>query len=153
MTLRARAEGRFVVLEVQDTGIGIAEEDRETIFEKFRQAKVPGQVDTVLTREHQGTGLGLSIVRELTRLLGGEIHLESQLGQGSSFTIRLPLQLAGSRRFEVALSDETIDLSKARRIEPHAPPPHLTLARSQHQAASKAAPEPLHSGERNLTPS
>ena len=153
VTLRARAEGRFVVLEVQDTGIGIAEEDRETIFEKFRQAKVPGQVDTVLTREHQGTGLGLSIVRELTRLLGGEIHLESQLGQGSSFTIRLPLQLTGSRRFEVALSDETIDLSKARRIEPHAPPPHLSLARSQHQAASKAAPEPLHSGERNLTPS
>jgi len=153
VTLRARAEGRFVVLEVQDTGIGIAEEDRETIFEKFRQAKVPGQVDTVLTREHQGTGLGLSIVRELTRLLGGEIHLESQLGQGSSFTIRLPLQLTGSRRFEVALSDETIDLSKARRIEPHAPPPHLTLARSQHQAASKAAPEHLHSGERNLTPS
>jgi signal transduction histidine kinase len=149
VTLRARAEGRFVVLEVQDTGIGIAEEDRETIFEKFRQAKAPGQVDTVLTREHQGTGLGLSIVRELTRLLGGEIHLESELGQGSSFTIRLPLQLAGSRRFEVALSDETIDLSKARRIEPHAPPPHLALGRSQPQAAGKAGSEPLHGGERN----
>ena len=58
VTLRARAEGRFVVIEVQDTGIGIAEEDRETIFEKFRQAKLPGQGENVLTREHQGTGPG-----------------------------------------------------------------------------------------------
>jgi two-component system, NarL family, sensor histidine kinase BarA len=131
VTLRARTEGRFVVLEVEDTGIGIAEEDRETVFEKFRQAKVPGQEDNVLTREHQGTGLGLSIVRELSRLLGGEIHLKSQLGQGSTFTIRIPLQLAGNRKFEVNLSDEKIDLSKARRIEPHAPLPHLPLGRPQ----------------------
>ncbi len=129
MTLRARTDGRNVVLEVEDTGIGIADEDRETVFEKFRQAKVPGQEDNVLTREHQGTGLGLSIVRELTRLLGGEISLKSQLGQGSTFTIRLPLQLVGNRKFDVALSDEAIDLSKARRIETHAPPPHVLLGR------------------------
>ena len=131
MTLRARAEGRFVVLEVEDTGIGIAEEDRDTIFEKFRQAKAPGQEDDVLTREHQGTGLGLSIVRELARLLGGDIHLRSQLGQGSTFTIRIPLQLPGNRRFEVNLSDERIDLSKARRIEPPPSFPHLPLSKPQ----------------------
>ena len=95
VTLRARAEGRFVVIEVQDTGIGIAEEDRETIFEKFRQAKLPGQGENVLTREHQGTGLGLSIVRELTKLLGGDVHLDSQPGQGSTFTVRVPLHAAG----------------------------------------------------------
>jgi len=147
VTLRARTDGRFVVLEVEDTGIGIAEEDRETVFEKFRQAKVPGQEDNVLTREHQGTGLGLSIVRELTRLLGGEIQLKSQLGQGCTFTIRLPLQLPGNRRFEVTLSDETIDLSKARRIEPHAPLPHVPLGRSQ--PVGKAAPEPARSRDRN----
>ncbi len=129
--LRARTDGRFLVLEVEDTGIGIAEEDRETVFEKFRQAKVPGQEENVLTREHQGTGLGLSIVRELTRLLGGEIHLKSQLGQGSTFTIRIPLQLPGNRKFEVNLSDEKIDLSKARRIETHTPLPHLALSRPQ----------------------
>ena len=131
VTLRARTDGRYVVLEVEDTGIGIAEEDRETVFEKFRQAKVPGQEDNVLTREHQGTGLGLSIVRELTRLLGGEIHLKSQLGQGSTFTIRLPLQLSGNRKFDVTLSDEAIDLTKARRIEAHAPSPHVLLGRPQ----------------------
>ena len=90
VTLCAAAEGRFVVIEVQDTGIGIAEEDRETIFEKFRQAKLPGQGENVLTREHQGTGLGLSIVRELTKLLGGDVHLDSQPGQGSTFTVRDP---------------------------------------------------------------
>jgi len=131
VTLRARIDGRYVVLEVEDTGIGIAEEDRETVFEKFRQAKVPGQEDNVLTREHQGTGLGLSIVRELTRLLGGEIHLKSQLGQGSTFTIRLPLQLSGNRKFDVTLSDEAIDLTKARRIEARAPSLHVLLGRLQ----------------------
>ncbi|WP_165252687.1 ATP-binding protein [Paludisphaera soli] len=131
VTLRARTDGRFVVLEVEDTGIGIAEEDRDTIFEKFRQAKAPGQAGDVLTREHQGTGLGLSIVRELARLLGGEIQLRSQLGQGSTFTVRLPLQLVGNHRFEVNLSDERIDLSKARRIEPQPSFPHMPLARPQ----------------------
>jgi two-component system, NarL family, sensor histidine kinase BarA len=127
VTLRARAEGRFAVIEVQDTGIGIAEEDRETIFEKFRQAKLPGQADNVLTREYHGTGLGLSIVRELSKLLGGDVQLESQAGQGSTFTVRIPLLLPGNRKFEVTLADERIDLTKARRIEPHLPLPHLAL--------------------------
>lgn len=117
VTVRARAEGRFLVLEVEDTGIGVAEEDRETIFEKFRQAKAPGRDESVLTREHEGTGLGLSIVRELASLLGGEISLKSQPGRGSTFTVRIPLQLPGNRQFEVNLSDERIDLSKARRVE------------------------------------
>ncbi len=129
VTLRVRAEGRFAVVEVEDTGIGIAEEEREVIFEKFRQAKAPGRGEDVLTREHQGTGLGLSIVRELTKLLGGDVHLESQPGKGSTFTIRIPLMLSGNRKFEVMLSDERIDLTKARRVEPLPPLPHLSLAR------------------------
>ena len=136
VTLRARSEGRFAVLEVADTGIGIAEEDRDRIFEKFRQARGPGKpAEDVLTREHQGTGLGLSIVRELARLLGGDVHLESAPGQGSTFTVRVPLQLPGNRKFEVSLSDERIDLTKARRVEPRAPLPHLPLR--------PGAPEPV----------
>jgi signal transduction histidine kinase len=139
VALRARADGRCVVLEVADTGIGIAEEDREKIFEKFRQAGGLGQEDGVLTREHQGTGLGLSIVRELTKLLGGDVQLESRPGQGSTFTIRVPMQLPGNRRFDVNLSDERIDLSKARRVEPRSALPHLALAVPE----PAAAPPPL----------
>ena len=127
------------MIEVEDTGIGIAEEDREKIFEKFRQAGGPGQDDGVLTREHQGTGLGLSIVRELTKLLGGDVHLESQPGQGSTFTIRIPLQLPGNRKFEVNLSDERIDLTKARRVEPRAPLAHLDLTRPGPSAQARTA--------------
>jgi signal transduction histidine kinase len=149
VTLRARAEARFVVIEVQDTGIGIAAEDRDTIFQKFRQAKAPGQDDNVLTREHQGTGLGLSIVRELTKLLGGEVHLESQPGQGSTFTVRVPMMLAGSRKFEVNLSDERIDLTKARRIETHPPLPHLALGRPQSILSDVEGYDPLRGRKRN----
>lgn len=83
---------REFFLEVVDTGVGIAADDLQTIFEKFRQGNV-FQRDDAMTREFSGTGLGLSIVRELCRLLGGDVSLESQLGRGSRFTVRLPLQL------------------------------------------------------------
>ena len=72
-----------VLIEVEDSGIGIAAQDRERIFEPFAQAE-PG------LRQHEGSGLGLSITRRLARLMGGEISLQSTLGQGSCFGIRLP---------------------------------------------------------------
>ena len=72
--------------------IGIAEADQTKIFEKFRQGEAVSGGDA-MTREYSGTGLGLSIVRELCKLLGGDISLESELGKGSIFTIRLPLHL------------------------------------------------------------
>ena len=91
------AAGGLFELVVEDTGIGIPLEDQDTIFEKFRQGRsVPGQRDT-MTREYGGTGLGLSIVKELSKLLGGEVLLESEFGKGSTFTVRLPLQLDVTR--------------------------------------------------------
>jgi signal transduction histidine kinase len=83
--------GPTLVMEVSDTGVGIAADEQQTIFEKFRQSRVFQSGDDAMTREFSGTGLGLSIVRELCRLLGGDVSVESQLGRGSRFTVRLPL--------------------------------------------------------------
>ncbi len=109
--LKAEAEPLHLVVTVTDTGVGIAPEEQELVFEKFRQSGNP------LTREHAGTGLGLSIVRELTKLLGGEVTLQSELGRGSTFTVRLPLQLSQEPRLEFDLMGDRVDLSKAQRVD------------------------------------
>ncbi|MDX1969380.1 MAG: ATP-binding protein [Planctomycetaceae bacterium] len=94
--VRVRAvvrERTKLALIVEDTGIGIPLEDQERIFEKFRQGRsTPGMQDT-LTRQYEGTGLGLSIVRELAKLLGGDVHLISEFGKGSIFTVTLPTRI------------------------------------------------------------
>jgi signal transduction histidine kinase/CheY-like chemotaxis protein len=85
--VRLAAEGERVVLRVTDTGIGIAAEDVERVFERFQQ------VDSSYTRQFEGTGLGLALVKEFAIALGGDVSVESAIGKGSSFTVRVPLRL------------------------------------------------------------
>jgi len=80
---RGKLNLRFLV---EDTGIGIATDKRETIFDSFRQA------DQSVSRRYGGTGLGLAISRQLVRLMGGDIWVQSQLGLGSKFYFDLPLK-------------------------------------------------------------
>ncbi len=92
-----------LLMIVADTGVGIAEEDQVAIFEKFRQGQTVLTGGDAMTREFSGTGLGLSIVKELCKLLGGEISLRSELGKGSEFTVRLPWGLPDQVQFTSAL--------------------------------------------------
>jgi two-component system, NarL family, sensor histidine kinase BarA len=114
--LSADTDGVHLILSVKDNGVGIAPEDQEPIFDKFRQASNP------LTREHAGTGLGLSIVRELVKILGGEVKLHSDLGRGSTFTVTLPLQLNPEPRLSLDISHDAPPMGRdILRLTP--PPP------------------------------
>jgi len=91
--VRVSRQRDHLVLTVEDTGIGIPLEDQERIFEKFRQGSTATGEHDPLTREFEGTGLGLSITRELSKLLGGGIALQSEFGKGSRFTVMVPLEI------------------------------------------------------------
>jgi signal transduction histidine kinase len=84
IAVRLREEPACVVLEVADTGAGIPEAERPRIFERFHR------VSGVTGRTHEGTGIGLALVRELVALHGGAITVDSEVGQGSTFRVRIP---------------------------------------------------------------
>lgn len=102
----------FFELRVTDSGVGIAPEETQVIFEKFRQASAPTSGNSPITRDYSGSGLGLSIVRELARLLGGDVEVESRLGFGSTFRLLLPWEFSTPTILESPMNQELREFSR-----------------------------------------
>lgn len=89
--VRIVEEGEHVVIEVEDTGLGIDEKFMPYLFDEFKQES------TGLTRSHEGNGLGLAVTARIVDLMGGDISVRSEKGVGSTFTVRLPLEGSANR--------------------------------------------------------
>ncbi len=96
ITVTLRQQGQSAVLAVRDTGVGIAADQQQRIFERFHR------VEGTRSRTHEGSGIGLALVRDLVELLHGRIALDSTLGAGSTFTITLPLGRSHLREEQLA---------------------------------------------------
>jgi signal transduction histidine kinase len=98
VSCRLSQDRQLILFEVVDTGIGIAPENHRRIFDEFSQVENPLQTSV------KGTGLGLSLSQRLAGLLGGGIEIRSALGQGSTFTLAIPLRVDGERGIEPPVS-------------------------------------------------
>lgn len=107
VSARLTPSGRNVIFSVSDTGIGIAPEDQKKIFQEFSQIESP------LQKQARGTGLGLSLSRRLATLLGGSISVKSRPGEGSTFSVIIPLQYE-----ERALREEGMEKKAGWQIDP-----------------------------------
>ena len=127
VTLSIEPRGERIAFVAADTGIGIPASLHQRVFEAFHQG------DGALNRRYGGTGLGLSISRQLAGLLGGELHLSSVEGQGSQFTLLLPVELA-------------VDGRRSAAAEPPAPIPPLTTPTGSWLAPAGSPDVPASTG-------
>src|SRR5262249_17335003 len=91
IVLTGEREADWITVRVRDTGIGLKDEQISRLFPPFMQ------VDSSATRKHGGTGMGLAITKRLCEMMEGSISVESALGAGSTFTVRLPARIEGAR--------------------------------------------------------
>ena len=110
-----RPDGPAAVLTVEDTGVGIAADDLPHVFDRFRQ------VDGSATRTHEGTGIGLALAKEFTEMHGGTIGVESAVGFGTRFAVRLPLEADGIDLAALTTPDPA-PVPAATRVSVPAPP-------------------------------
>lgn len=134
--IKARQDGASVVFTVWDLGIGISEKELPHIFDEFRQ------VDGSTTRQYGGTGLGLAISQRLTVALGGRIDVESEVDKGTTFTVTLPMMIAGEKTSMGQDAEIASDMNK--KWKPGCEPPRILvvedngMAREQIERALKA---------------
>ena len=123
-----------VTIDVEDTGVGIADSDLARIFEEFEQVRPSGRGDSM----QRGTGLGLAIARKMARLLGGDVIVSSQLGRGSCFTLTLPASLSGtSPGGSTGLRARTLDREERSTV-------HVEPDAAVHGSASRPPADAMH---------